>query len=241
MSRTNIKDFIRNEIKNIMEGPGPVVDDREYDSWVGLSTQKVYAELKKMGIENPRSKWWKNYKYSHPARVKYREWYKAKRSGKKVKKTNTKPKEKPLDVATVMKAFRGIRKYPAFKRHKDVFGLGAKAAGGLAATGLGKGLGPASGRAGKKARAKTYRDHIPSDLRFEGVEPKSMRDMIIEEYYAVLSERINQACPPGPSQAECERKRAANRRKYCAKYPDARGCKGVKEKKNFSAKKDDQK
>ena len=68
----------------------------------------------------------------------------------------------------------------------------------------------------------------------------SMRDMIIEEYYAILSERVNQSCPPGPSQADCERKRAENRKKYCAKNPDAKGCEGLSEKK-FSSKGDNQK
>jgi len=65
---SNFKKIIKEELATILK-------ETTDDEWAGLSYKEVSSKLKEMGVD-PTGKWWLDYKYSHPARKKYRGWYK---------------------------------------------------------------------------------------------------------------------------------------------------------------------
>ena len=68
IKNSQIEKIVQEEIQRLEES----------NDWVGKPLSYIRGELKKMGIK-PKGAWWKKLRYSHPARVKYRAWYKAKR------------------------------------------------------------------------------------------------------------------------------------------------------------------
>jgi hypothetical protein len=95
ITNSQLKRIVKEELQAALN------EQADANEWVGLSYREVSSKLKAMGVK-PRGKWWRKYKYSHPARKKYRQWYKNRGKAKKAATAGGEKSKRDPDPAIKM-------------------------------------------------------------------------------------------------------------------------------------------